>query len=87
MHDAAALLSRLPLPAGVASALYVGDMREVVAYDIARDEFKVRYDWLEDGKKKTYIASPIDAVDFSVGVDIHSLEERRAECMKMREGV
>ena len=50
----------LPLPAGIPLASYVGDMREIAAYDIQSDTYLVRYDWIgEDNKQRTYFAKTI----------------------------
>ena len=50
----------LPLPKGVSHAIYIDGVREVVQYDIGRDENIVRYDWIEkDGQQSTFFAAPI----------------------------
>ena len=92
--DAEALAAALPLPpaTSVTRAGYVGGMREIVAYDIGSDEYKVRYDWIgKSGAKITYFAEPIrpqDVVPYVSCVDEFApvLAERRRACMKDREG-
>ena len=68
---------RLPLPAGIPLACYLGDMREVAAYDIQSDTYLVRYDWIAEGKKRTYFAKAIGSDEWD---DMPlALAQRRAE--------
>jgi len=76
----------LPLPTvGVISACYLRDMREVVGYDIHTDVYLVRYDWIVDDRRETFLADPIDwSVGFGMQNLMESLEVRRADCLKHR---
>jgi len=72
----------LPLIRGGHSSRYVGDMREIVAYRIFSDDYAVRYDWIENGKKRTHLAKPIATADITP-LD-EQLAARHAECLEYR---
>ena len=64
----------------IVGARNLRDMLEIVAYDIVTDTYEVRYQWVIDGKRETFLAEPIGGgQDLNEAVDL-----RLAECLKHR---
>lgn len=68
--------SLIPLPKGVASARYIDDMREVMAYRITDDDYLVRYDWVEESIKRSYACEPI-----YLGTGDFDIETELSKCL------
>lgn len=85
MDELDELASRLPLPMGVSIARYAHGMRELATYDIVRDLYLVRHDWLQHGQQQTLVGEPITYPHNRTPEDVEAeLLKRRATALEAK---